>query len=321
MSTSFNNITDVEVVSSELHFTNASDYQRVASTEASQPSIMQLNESHLSLSLPISSSGSPSQKSILHIITITSSGESQSQPDTSNKSAIKSSHSVSMTAEHEDILRKTVEKKTHLFTEHTNFVTLLPYLYEKKLVHTGECEKLEKLPSHQEKGNHFYTIILPRKGKHAYRQLYRCLKKETKHLGHKDLVEILNKALRGEQSPQSSSDSSPTTENNSDHADAENFHELCDSSNRVYPLSTVKTDIKSSSSNDTLISDRHHCRSCKCGDGSQTHVTSCPHPPLCTHRSDDGDEGKSDLTLKETPQSIRTVASRNRQTNGCCTIL
>ena len=194
-----------------LHFANVSDYQRVASTEASQLSIMQLNESLLSLSLTVSSSESPSQ-SILQI-RFTSSAESQSQPNTCTLITESTSH---MTAEHESILKRTVEKKTHLFTEHTHFETLLPYLYEKKVVHTEECEGLEIFMSNKAKANHFYLVILPRKGKHAYRRLYKCLKRETEHLGHRDLVEILDKALEENQSPQSSTDSSPTDSNSAD---------------------------------------------------------------------------------------------------------
>ena len=129
MSSSLASITEGEaIVRSEtpngLQFTNVPDYQRLASCEASQPSIMHFNESHLPISVTLSSSGSQSQKSILHI-TLTSSGESQSQP-------AKSSHSISSTAEPECILKRAVVNKTYLFTERTNFVSLVPHLFEKK---------------------------------------------------------------------------------------------------------------------------------------------------------------------------------------------
>ena len=315
MSSSFASIAEDEAVSSEPHrlqFINISDYQRMALIEASQPSIMQLNESHVSLSLTFSSSGYISQKSMLHI-TVTSSGESQSQPD--NKSVAKSSHSTSLTVEQEDILRRTVVKKTHVFTERTNFVTLLPYLFEKKLVHPGECERLEKFSSHKEKGNHFYTVILPQKGKHAYRRFYKCLKKETEHLGHRDLVEILDRALEEQQSPQSSSDSSPTTENSSDHVDEDRPD---DSSNPGNP-STLNVNVNSSSSADTLIDDRRHGLSRKCGDNSQMHIMSSH--PIASCPSDDGNEGKCDPAPEEVPLRHK-ASSRNSQTiNGCCIIL
>ena len=318
ISSSLSNIIEDENVASQLHST---DFQRVASIEASQPSILQLSESHVSLSLPLSSSGSQSQKSIVHI-TITSSGENLSQPDSCNRSVIKSSHSISMTAEQEDILKRTVESRTHLFTEHTNFVTLLPYLFEKKLVYSGECEKLETFSSNKEKGNHFYTIILPQKGKRAYRRLYKCLKREKEHLGHKDLAEILDKALKGQESPQSSSDSTPTTENNSNSIEG-TFDRLGDSKNCNTPL-TLKADPNSSSSDGTLIDDKHHSLSDPHSDSSQVHVMSSHLQPQCSHPLDDGDEGtESDPASKETPpgQSSHKSASRNGRTKGCCTIL
>jgi hypothetical protein len=279
---------------------------------------MHINETPFPITLTLSSSGSPSQKSILHI-TVTSSGESQSQPE--NKSFAKfdhhstiftaeSSHSTSLTTEQESVLKRTVVDKTHLFTEHTNFTTLVPYLFEKKLLHSGECENLEKFPSHQEKANHFYTVILPHKGEHAYRRLYKCLKRETHHLGHKDLVEELERALRGEHSPQSSSDSSPTAENSSEQGTIYRLGD-CSYSN---PPTTLKARVnRSSSSDDTLCGDDK--LSCKCGDGSPMHAVHAP-PCIHSHLSDGSDEGKSDPDRsKEAPPP------RNGRTNGCCTIL
>lgn len=328
MSSSFASIVEDDheadlVVKSEsprLKFVNVPDYHRVASTEASQPSVMHFNESHLPFSLTFSSSGSSSQRSILQCqIRVTSSGESQSK---CNKPAAKSTYSTSLTAEQEGILRRTVVKKTHLFTEHTNFVTLQPYLFEKRLLHTGECEKLGTLSSNKEKGNHFYTVILPQKGERAYRRLYRCLKKETEHLGHGDLVEILDKALEEQQSPQSSSDNSPTTDDNSDQAENEGTsHRLGDSSNLGSPP-TSKPDMNSPPADDTLITDGQHNPSCKYSGGNQVHAV---HPPPCihSHPSDGGDEGKSDPVSTEDPpcQSSHKAANRNGRTGGCCIIL
>ena len=316
----------------ELQFINVPDYQRVVLSEASQPSIMHFNESHFPISLTLSSSGSQSQKSILHI-TVTSSGESQSQPENCNKPFAKSDystvliaesgHSASLSAEQESILKRTVVNKTHLFTKHTNFVTLVPHLFEKKLLHTVECEHLEKLPSHQEQANHFYTVILPRKGKRAYRWLYKCLKRETQHLGHKDLVEVLERALRGEHSPQSSSDSSPTTENNSE-TEQGTLHRLGDYSNPPSALQ-LKADVDRSSFDDTLCDDKK--LSFKGDDGCHNHIIH-PRPCTCTHSHlvDISDEGKSDPNCSKealpSSQSSHKAANRNGRTNGsCCTIL
>ena len=326
MSSSLASITEGEaIVRSEtptgLQFTNIPDYQRLASSEASQPSIMHFNESHLPISVTLSSSGSQSQKSILHI-TLTSSGESQSQPAKSSHSTAKSSHSISSTAEQECILKKAVVNKTHLFTERTNFVSLVPHLFEKELLHSGECEDLEKLPSHQEKANHFYTIILPRKGARAYRRLYKCLKRETQHLGHKDLVEVLERALRGEHSPQSSPDSSPTTENNSE-TEQGTFHRLSDCSN---PPSSLKADVNRSSFDDTLCGNEK--LSFKGDDGCPMHIV---HSPPCTYIHSQlidiiSDEVKRDPNCSKealpSSQSSHKAANRNGRTNGsCCTIL
>lgn len=334
VSSSLTSITEGEaIVRSEtptgLQFTGVPDYQRLASTEASQPSIMHFNESHLPILFTLSSSGSQSQKSILHI-TVTSSGESQSQPENYNKSfaksshsTAKSSHSINSTTEQECILKRAVVNKTHLFTERTNFVSLVPYLFETELLHPGECEDLEKLPSHQEKANHFYTIILPRKGKRAYRRLYKCLKRETQHLGHKDLVEKLDRALRGEHSPHSSSDSSPTTENDPE-TEQGTFHRSSDCSN---PPLTLKADIDRSSSGDTLCGDKK--LSFRGDDGCPKHII--VHPPPCTcvhsHLVDISDEAKSDPNCSKEAlppsQSSHKAANRNGRTksNGCCTIL
>ena len=331
MSSSLTSIAEGEaIIRSEsptgLQFTNVPDYQRLASCEASQPSTVHFNESHLPISFTLSSSGSQSQKSILHI-TLTSSGESQSQPAKSSHSTAKSSHSISLTAEHECILKKAVVNKTHLFTERTNFVSLVPHLFEKKLLHSGECEDLEKLPSHQEKANHFYTIILPRKGARAYRRLYKCLKGENQHLGHKDLVEVLERALRGEHSPQSSPDSSPdsspTTENYSE-TEQGTFHRLSDCSN---PPSSLKADVNRSSFDDTLCGNEK--LSFKGDDGCPMH--NIVHSPPCTcihsHLIDIiSDEVKRDPNCSKEAlppsQSSHKAANRNGRTNrSCCTIL
>ena len=205
-SSSLTNVAEEAVRSEDptWHFTSTVDLQRATLTEASQPNVVHFSETHLPLSLTLS-----------YQITVTSSTESQSQPSICDKSAPKSTNGCSeheLTAEQrEDILKRTVENKTHLFTEYTNFVALLSHLYARKLLQTEECEKLEKFSSCKEKSNHFYTLILPRKGKRAYTRLHKCLKKETGHLGHRDLVEILDRALEEQHPPpQSSSESSPT---------------------------------------------------------------------------------------------------------------
>lgn len=117
-------------------------------------------------------------------------------------------------------LRETVRCEMPEFVKDTDIEELAPLLYSKKLLHSGDYAKLRSIPSDKQRGNHFYMEILPRKGRHTYRRLYECLKKETEHLGHRDLVRILDKALRDRKPPQNSSDSSPTESNHPESTDS-----------------------------------------------------------------------------------------------------
>lgn len=122
----------------------------------------------------------------------------------------KSEHHTPKSYNDEIILRDTVRCEMPAFVTNTDFNTLAAYLFSKKLLYSCEYTMLKSMPPGNERGNHFYIEILPHKGRHAYRRLYKCLRDEPEHLGHKDLVKILNKALKARQPPQSSSESSPT---------------------------------------------------------------------------------------------------------------
>ena len=113
----------------------------------------------------------------------------------------------------EIILRDTVHRETPMFVTYTDFDSICAYLYSRKLLHTSDFTILTNMLSDKERRNRLYMEILPSKGRHTYRQLYECLRNETEHAGHRDLVEILDKALKDRNSPHSSADSSPTTEN------------------------------------------------------------------------------------------------------------
>lgn len=186
----------------------SSDGRITSNAAPSQPSVVQFTQQRSLVHVTLSSSDSINTFKIN--ITI-SSPESQSQVPTAACDQLASSHKR-MTAVHEEILKRTVKKNTHDFIEQTHFEMLIPFLFEKRLIHAGDSETLGSIPSHKTKGNLFYTVILPRKGKHAYRRLYKCLKQETEHLGHQDLLAILDNALREQQSRQSSSDCTPTEE-------------------------------------------------------------------------------------------------------------
>lgn len=213
---------------SHLADTEVSDERVISNeTQSSQPSTAQLLESAIREIL--SSNGSQTPQDIVHILEtaiqeVISSTETQSQPSSGWLLDSQPELIPSMTADQEEILKRTVKRNTSSFVERTHFEILLPFLFAKKLMHSDDCEMLANITTHKAKGNYFYTVILPRKGKSAYRRLYKCLKRETEHLGHKDLVELLDTALLKEQSPQSSSESSPTESNfNSTSPSASNF--------------------------------------------------------------------------------------------------
>ena len=115
-----------------------------------------------------------------------------------------------MTYADEIILCDTVRCEMPRFVNNTDFKTLYSHLYSKKLLHDSDFTTLTSMSSEKERGNHLYMQILPHKGEDTYRRLYECLKNETEHIGHRDLVRILNKALKDKRPPESSSDSSPT---------------------------------------------------------------------------------------------------------------
>lgn len=110
----------------------------------------------------------------------------------------------------EIILRETVRCEMPTFVTNTDFKELSSHLFAKRILHAGDYATLTNIPSCKERGNHFYIELLPRKGRHAYRRLYKCLRNEANHAGHRDLFEILDTAMKEGRPPQTSSDSSPT---------------------------------------------------------------------------------------------------------------
>ena len=81
---------------------------------------------------------------------------------------------------------------------------LSAHMHSRNLLHPSDYEILTSTPSNIQKGNYLYIHILPHKGEHAYRLVYECLENEKQHTRHKDLVNILDKALNDGHPPQSS---------------------------------------------------------------------------------------------------------------------
>jgi hypothetical protein len=113
-----------------------------------------------------------------------------------NSSTSTDTSSAKLNYTDEIILRESVRCEMPKFIDNSDFNTLFSHLYSRKLVHSNDYETLTSMPSDKDRGNHLYMQILPRKGRHAYRRLYKCLRNESEHIGHRDLVKLLDKALK-----------------------------------------------------------------------------------------------------------------------------
>ena len=301
-------------------------WRRVSSAapHASQPST-----SLFSQTVTLSSSDS---QSTFNINISISSPESQSQSHGTAAGPYskqsKSEQHHSLTAEDEEVLKRTVTRKTHIFINNTNFETLIPFLFGKKLVHEGESEMLQGTASHLKKGNHFYTVVLPQKGKRAYRRLYKCLKREQKHLGHGELVQILNNALNNHESPPSSSGSSPTNE--------ENFPDNSKDSDYDHPLDTCANPSstygrKSGAYCDNIKSGEggYSCVHCTSGFSSADYCNPDGGNKIHQHRVNSSfsettvrdDSLRSDPSNNVRPDGKVPSGNNAGTSNGCCTVL
>lgn len=80
----------------------------------------------------------------------------------------------------------------------TDFISLIPHLYDYQLITLDEYNKLNAATgfncTNEDKARFFYMNVLDTKGRKAYTLLHHCLKLEKNHLGHGDLVELLDGA-------------------------------------------------------------------------------------------------------------------------------
>ena len=101
-----------------------------------------------------------------------------------------------LTRDDEKNLEKTVTKRMKAFVRLTDFVILMACLYSRRLICSSDAEYLTNdKHTPREKANYFYMVVLPKKGRKAYRLLYECLSEEYEHRGHRQLVHILDKAI------------------------------------------------------------------------------------------------------------------------------
>ena len=98
----------------------------------------------------------------------------------------------------EALLKRTIKDNYQTFVRSTNFTSLAHLLKQYSLINDTEYSKLEGVDSQlhgNEKANYFYLELLGTKGNMAYTLFWYCLTLETGHLGHKELLDLLNKAV------------------------------------------------------------------------------------------------------------------------------
>ena len=85
------------------------------------------------------------------------------------------------------------------FIKLTNFMPLVNLLQSYRVTTTEENRRLSQgtdfYCTNEEKARYFYFEVLETKGSKAYTLLHHCLKLEQDHLGHGDLVALLDQAL------------------------------------------------------------------------------------------------------------------------------
>ena len=90
------------------------------------------------------------------------------------------------------------------FIDYTNFDTLAPHLRAVDLLTDEELQRLVGptggIKLSKERSKYFYMEVINTKGTKAYTILRLCLQQAKEHMGHKDLVDLLNQALPIEES-------------------------------------------------------------------------------------------------------------------------
>ena len=91
-------------------------------------------------------------------------------------------------------LNSNVKHSLPKFIQRTNWKLIVPHLVSVDLSdHATTDFLLNETRTDHDKGIHFYLRVLPFKGPDAYTRFYTCLCDEKEHLGHKSLLQILDK--------------------------------------------------------------------------------------------------------------------------------
>lgn len=95
------------------------------------------------------------------------------------------------------LIKEILYKNIDEFVKCTDLKSLYTHLISAELISGPDLEELDaKKATSRGKNIYFYTGLLETKGPDAYRRLFECLKKEREHLGHKNLVRIVDKKLK-----------------------------------------------------------------------------------------------------------------------------
>ena len=96
-----------------------------------------------------------------------------------------------------ECIQRIVQRNMVEFVQSTNLKSLCAHLIEEELISHDDYEEIEGRKTTREKNNFFY-MMLRNKGLNAYIKLYKCLRCENEHCGHKDLVKIIEMGLQKE---------------------------------------------------------------------------------------------------------------------------
>ena len=98
-------------------------------------------------------------------------------------------------------MKRTVTENYPKFAQLTEFNALGHLLLRWKLLTQEQFSILVGVESKlqgEQKARYFYVEILHTKGKMAYTLLWQCLALETNHIGHGELLDLLNTAIEEE---------------------------------------------------------------------------------------------------------------------------
>ncbi len=93
-------------------------------------------------------------------------------------------------------IERVVRKNIVEFVKSTHLEALTPHLFSTDLISRDDYDEMQGMNGRKSKNNYFYMLLLCSKGADAYTHFYECLKGESEHRGHRDLVKIIKLGLQ-----------------------------------------------------------------------------------------------------------------------------